>query len=328
MPSDPISYEFDHREANELNYIQDFFLGTPPQELHQILIDTGSSDLILFKSDFNHEKSTSIINITNEFTGLYGSIDLFEMAETKDIVTSPLNGLILQNKTFGLADVGVLLEEFDAENGILGLVYTRTEFVRPIYNNFTYLLKEQGKIKRILFAINGQPNAPPSIIFGGLHAGVYEDHIYFNIDSFESRLIALDVQGLQSNIKLTDLIQDEKVVDGVTYVAIPRYSVYIGINADAGTLPGLLLKQWCMVWKYDNHQMHLAKYKPVGEQVEAIIEVLNGYELPVATQDAPKPMNTYTEVYLADLETTIAVAKTTQVTSSELESIKENEFQL
>lgn len=155
-----------------------------------------------------------------------------------------------------------------------------------------------------------------------------EGHIYFNIDSFEGRLIALDVQGLQSNIKLTDLIQDEKVVDGVTYVAIPRYSVYIGINADAGTLPGLLLKQWCMVWKYDNHQMHLAKYKPVGEQVEAIIEVLNGYELPVATQDAPKPMNTYTEVYLADLETTIAVAKTTQVTSSELESIKENEFQL
>lgn len=44
------------------------------------------------------------------------------MAETKDIVASPLNGLILQNKTFGLADVGVLLEKFDAENGILGLV--------------------------------------------------------------------------------------------------------------------------------------------------------------------------------------------------------------
>lgn len=122
VSSDPTSYKFDRREANELYYIQDFFLGTPPQELHQILIDTGSSDLIVFQSDFNHEKSTSFINITNEFTGLYGSIDLFEMAETKDIVASPLNGLILQNKTFGLADVGVLLEKFDAENGILGLV--------------------------------------------------------------------------------------------------------------------------------------------------------------------------------------------------------------
>lgn len=58
------------------------------------------------------------------------------MVQTLDVVTSP-NGLVLQNETFGLADADVVPEEFNGENGILGLAYTRTEFMRPIYNHFT-----------------------------------------------------------------------------------------------------------------------------------------------------------------------------------------------
>ncbi|KAG5417000.1 SAP30 [Candida metapsilosis] len=375
--SEASSYKFNLRESDGLYYIQDFFLGTPPQELHQILIDTGSSDLIILHSGFNYKESSSFINTTNEFTGLYGSIGLFGMVQALDVVTSP-NGLVLQNETFGLANADVVPEEFNGENGILGLAYTRTEFMRPIYNHFTYLLKEEEKIARVLFAINGQ-SRDPSIVFGGIHSGIYEEpltripllprpgtssdfyapmitvdgiklgdtvisnqisaytidtgadvfvpptpvlanlltaigsdrfdddeegYTYFNIDDFKDKSLTLDVQGLEFTIELNDLIQDTKIVNGTTYVAIPQYSVDIGINADAGTLPGFLLKQWYMVWDYDNHQMYFAKYRS-SEQSENIIEVSEGYELPVATQDAPDPINTYSAVYKASLETTL-----------------------
>ncbi|KAI5957487.1 SAP30 [Candida theae] len=389
--SEAASYKFSLRESEGLYYIQDFFLGTPPQELHQILIDTGSSDLIVLQSGFNYRESSSFINTTNEFTGLYGSIGLFGMVQAFEVVTSP-NGLVLQNETFGLADADVVPAEFNGENGILGLAYTRTEFIRPTYNHFTYLLKDEGKIDRVLFAINGQ-SSDPSIVFGGIHAGIYEEpltrvpllprpgtttdfyvpmitvdeiklgdivisnqisafsvdtgadvfvpptpvlanlftaigadrfddddegYTYFNIDDFKDKVLTLDVQGLEFTIELNDLIQDEKVVNGTTYVAIPQYSVDIGINADAGTLPGFLLKEWYMVWDYDNHQMYFARYMPSGEQVESIVNVASGYELPVGTKDAPDPTNTYTAAYQANLETTIT--ETNAETSSALGS--------
>lgn len=58
---------------------------------------------------------------------------------------------------------------FNGENGILGLAYIRTQFIRPINNHFAYLLEEEDKIERILFANNGQWNVP-SIVFG-IHLG-------------------------------------------------------------------------------------------------------------------------------------------------------------
>lgn len=125
---------------------------------------------------------------------------------------------------------------------------------------------------------------------------------------------------MEFTIELSDLIQDTKVVNGTTYVAIPQYSVDIGINADAGTLPGFLLKQWYMVWDYDNHQMYFAKYKSSDELSENIIEVPDGYELPLPTQDAPDPTNTYSAVYKASFETTLTEEAKA---SSELESTEE-----
>lgn len=61
VSSEASSYKFNLRESNGLYYIQDFFLGTPSQGLRQILIDTGSSDLIVLQSGFNFKESSSFI---------------------------------------------------------------------------------------------------------------------------------------------------------------------------------------------------------------------------------------------------------------------------
>ncbi|KAI3402384.1 SAP30 [Candida oxycetoniae] len=165
----PQSFQFD-LVLKDLYYIQDLYLGTPPQKLENTILDTGSTDLVLLTPYFKPNDSSTFHNTTNEFEGVYGTIAPFIMYQASDILSSP-NGFLVNNETFGVSNISS--NDFDGHYGICGVGFTATEFIQPEYKSFPYLLKEQGRIERVLFSIDGKPQNG-SIIFGGIHSGIFQ----------------------------------------------------------------------------------------------------------------------------------------------------------
>ncbi|KAI5951760.1 SAP30 [Candida jiufengensis] len=154
-----------------LYYIHGLEFGSPPQKIKsQVLLDTGSSDTLVSTFAFNPQKSKTFKNSSLVFNGVYGSISEFALYKAFDVITAP-NG-VKTNQTLAITNVNPNL--LNDHNVIVGMGYDTTQFIRPNYPNFISSFKDQNKIKRTLFSINGQVDGG-SVLFGGVYTDIYED---------------------------------------------------------------------------------------------------------------------------------------------------------
>ncbi|KAI5964726.1 SAP30 [Candida pseudojiufengensis] len=165
----PTSYEFD-LTLDETYFIHGLQIGFPPQNIDKFEFDTGSSDTVIITSAYKPQYSKTFQNTSKTFYGSYGSIDQFSLYQGSDIITS-WNGLKLQNQTLAITNIPQSL--LGGYNGILGMGYNTTQFIRPNYPNLLYSMKDQQKIERKLFSIDGQADGG-SVLFGGVYADIYD----------------------------------------------------------------------------------------------------------------------------------------------------------
>lgn len=153
-------------------------LGLPAQSVSKIVLDTGSSDLVITHSVYDITKSTSAINTNLTFSMQYGSSDLFYVFA----VNETLVGDDFKLSKFPLGyPKDDLIRDIVGYSGILGLGFRAFEALFRTsnngkgvgYANFPQALKEQGITKSSLFSLNGQSDNP-YVIFGGVDTNAYE----------------------------------------------------------------------------------------------------------------------------------------------------------
>lgn len=148
-------------------YIENLALGTPPQFISNVIVDSGSSDLMIVDSIYNFSASSSLYNSNQTAIMKYGYGGQFPVYFINETIRS--NDWKLSNLSVGLANIS----DMDSFSGILGIGFTRQELFKTNYLNFPYLLKDQGYTKSVLFSFNGQ-DQNPSIIFGGISTNIID----------------------------------------------------------------------------------------------------------------------------------------------------------
>ena len=389
-------------------YVENVALGTPGQSISNIIVDSGSSDLMIVDSIYNFSASSTFYNSNQTAIMKYGYGGEFPVYLVNETISS--RDWKLSNLSMGLANIS----DMDSFSGILGIGFTRQELFKTNYLNFPYLLKDQGYTKSVLFSFNGQ-DQNPSIIFGGISTNIIDGplvrapfikvisfinqvnywlmptftvnqiklgdaivsnqktlyqidsgtngfvpptpgwnnifkilgddyikddngNIYFDIKYIEGLNITLSVQGYDIGFQLVDIVGDTIERNGTTFVALNVASCDIGYNAYEGLLPNFIFKYHYAIFDYDNAQIYFGKYKN-SNKVANIVAVTNGNQLPVPTVDVPNAEDTYSVIYVAESETTVAIAPTrvessnssfnaSQVTSSSItySSTTDDEF--
>lgn len=154
--------------GEHMYYIEDLSLGTPPQPITNIIVDSGSSDLMIVESIYNASVSSSFVDTNQSFFMRYGFDDPFPVFKIYENIESPEFKLF--NLTMGYAH----FSDIQSFSGVLGIGFTGQELFGTNYSNFPYLLKEQGLTKSVLFSFNGQDGNYPAIIFGGLSTNIID----------------------------------------------------------------------------------------------------------------------------------------------------------
>lgn len=201
--------------------------------------------------------------------------------------------------------------------------------------------------QKTLYQIDSGTNGfvPPTPVLNNIFKILGDDYIkddngniYFDIKYIEGLNITLSVQGYDIGFQLVDIVGDTIERNGTTFVALNVASCDIGYNAYEGLLPNFIFKYHYAIFDYDNAQIYFGKYKN-SNKVANIVAVTNGNQLPVPTVDVPNAEDTYSVIYVAESETTVAIAPTrvessnssfnaSQVTSSSItySSTTDDEF--
>lgn len=148
-----------------------FKIGTPEQSVSNAVFDTGSSDLIITENAFHYNDSSTFETNWDEFPFAYGSTDEFGVYLASD--TFAEDNWKLNDFTIGVTDDVTTLDDFDA---VLGVSYITTSAFDP-YNNFPLSLQNQSLAKTNIFSLYGE-TSNPSVVFGGVHQGVYVPPLY------------------------------------------------------------------------------------------------------------------------------------------------------
>ncbi|RCK54591.1 putative vacuolar protease A [Candida viswanathii] len=360
-------------------YLQGLVLGTPPQSISNIIIDSGSSDLMIVESIYNASASTTFVNTNQSYLMRYGFDDPFSVYQVSDNIES--SDFTLTNLTMGYA----LTSDIQSFSGVLGIGFRAEELFGTNYPNFPYLLQEQGVTESVLYSFDGRDDNS-AIIFGGLSTNIidgplvkipfvqailfsgpvnewiipaftvnevklddviisnqntiyqidsgtngflpptpvlnnlltllgtdyFEDddgNVYYDIKDIEGRQLTFNVQGYEVGFALTDIIGETVEQNGTTYAVLNLASYNIGYDSYDAVLPNFIFKYYYGVFDYDSYQVYFGKYKQ-GAGAGNVVAVDNGDNLPYSTVDAPDPSNTYSVIYVAESETTIAACST------------------
>lgn len=145
-------------------YIQNLTLGTPPQPMENVIIDTGLLDFIIGSSLYDSRNSTSFIDTFEK----YLTPDLYTINRVFETISGP--NWTLPEYTFGYANMPYI----GMFSGILGLGYIKQESMKPNYENFPMALKSQGLISKAIFSINGREDDEAQIVFGAVIENAYQ----------------------------------------------------------------------------------------------------------------------------------------------------------
>ncbi|CCE78802.1 Piso0_000831 [Millerozyma farinosa CBS 7064] len=162
------------RYVDQMYLVESVAVAGSGKPLQNVLLDTGSSDLVLGQNVWpgngndsqNHTSGGSGSgNNTEVYESQYGSSGPLELTE----VTTSLSG---SGWTLARAIAGVANEsEIDGFWGVFGIGYRTTEAMGS-YDNFPIEAKKQGLVARNAYALDGNP-VGPSILFGGIDTSAY-----------------------------------------------------------------------------------------------------------------------------------------------------------
>lgn len=157
-----------YQSPDLMYYIQNLELGSPPQSISNIILDTGSSDLVVTNETYNLLKSHAYSNTLESYPEKFGSTDLFYVNKVEDTFGGSL--WKIKEFTFALAN----RTDLDSFSGILGVGYMANEAMKANqYENLPVKLKSSKITKRAMFSINGQ-SSNPSIVFGGVYSRIFK----------------------------------------------------------------------------------------------------------------------------------------------------------
>lgn len=146
-------------------------IGTPSQSVANIVLDTGSSDLVITESSFNFNLSTTFSTEWDTLPYQYGSTEIFSIYVGADTVRG--TGFRVDVFDFGTTTELATIDDF---NAVLGVGYYTTSAIGDTAN-FPLSLVRQGVTKSNIYSLNGQPSEP-SVIFGGIHRKVFQPPLF------------------------------------------------------------------------------------------------------------------------------------------------------
>lgn len=154
-----------YSSEESMYYIRGILIGTPPQVLDNVVLDTGSSDLVLSQPVFDSRKSTSFENTGSQYSIEYGSTGNIVM----DMVLDKLGGTNwrISNYTFFIAEAS----NIDTFGGVMGIGYASLESSSQ-YPNIPIALKSEGLTHSLLYSIDGRGSSN-NIIFGGIDKNAF-----------------------------------------------------------------------------------------------------------------------------------------------------------
>ena len=91
-------------------YIENLSLGSPPQAIANIIIDSGSSDLMIVQSIYNASESSSFVNTNESFLMRYGFDDPFPVYKIYETIENL--DFVLPNLTMGYAQTSLIFKAF------------------------------------------------------------------------------------------------------------------------------------------------------------------------------------------------------------------------
>ena len=150
------------RSSDSMYFVESLSVGKSRQELKNVILDTGSADVVLTGSTYKYEKSL----FTPEYVSQYGSSEPFEMFQQNEIILG--NGWSLRGATIGVTNVS----DIDSFYGVFGIGYPTIEAMDP-YENFPMKLESQGLIDYQVYSMSGRLGHS-SILFGGIDSGAYK----------------------------------------------------------------------------------------------------------------------------------------------------------
>lgn len=150
------------RSSDSMYYIESLTIGKSKQQLTKVILDTGSSDVVLTGSTYQYERSL----FTPEYVAQYGSSDPFHIFQQKGTISG--NDWTLQGFTFGVTNV----TNIDSFYGVFGIGYPSIEAMDP-YENFPMMLESLGLIDYQIYSVSGK-SGDSNIIFGGIDTGAYK----------------------------------------------------------------------------------------------------------------------------------------------------------
>lgn len=149
------------RSADSMYYIKSISVGKLKQQMNNVILDTGSADLVLTDSTYKVHGQ----RVGPQYISQYGSSEPFSMFQHHDSISGP--GWTLQKATLGVADN---VTEIDTFYGVFGVGYPSIEAMDP-YANFPMKLESQGLTASQVYSISGATE--PEIVFGGIDTGAY-----------------------------------------------------------------------------------------------------------------------------------------------------------
>ncbi|KII63469.1 Beta-secretase 1 [Thelohanellus kitauei] len=187
-------------------YYTEILLGNPPQEI-KVLIDTGSSNFAVAGEYFNLISHYFNVNKSTSFQDLHTPVDVpYTQGHWSGILGSDIisvkYGFENEGKDFGhFKSVGTrvkvaLIKNFSnffingtEWSGILGLGYSRLSRpdtnILPVFDQLVY----DRKVKNVfsiqlcsynsLYSTHQDKVTSGTLIFGGVHRGLYEDRIFY-----------------------------------------------------------------------------------------------------------------------------------------------------
>lgn len=150
------------RSSDSMYYVESLRVGKRQQELKNVILDTGSADVVLTGSTYQYEKSL----FTPEYVAQYGSSEPFEMFQQNETISG--NGWAVKGATFGVTNVS----DIDSFYGVFGIGYAAIEAMDP-YENFPMKLESLGLIDYQVYSVSGRASHG-SIVFGGIDSGAYK----------------------------------------------------------------------------------------------------------------------------------------------------------
>lgn len=149
------------RTADSMYQVESVVVGRKRQAMENVILDTGSADLVLTGATYAYEKSQFV----PQYVAQYGSSAPFALFEQQDAVAG--DGWKVPQMTFGVTNVSAI----DSFSGVFGIGYASIEAMDP-YDNFPMALESQGLIDAQMYSLLGRPEGAV-IVFGGIDTRTY-----------------------------------------------------------------------------------------------------------------------------------------------------------